>query len=187
MTQDTPKRRGRPAKIRALAHQALVATVEAKEAQEPKQSAPKNVGGRPTIYTPEIAQQVFEIMSKGYSLDGAAGMIGMSHDNMYRWQREHPEFAEAVRNGRVAGTAWWERRVLEIADGAPGNITAALFGLKNRSRAASGWHDISKTEVTGADGGAIQTEVKATIDAKALDPDARAALRAALKAAKASE
>jgi hypothetical protein len=59
------------------------------------------------------------------------------------------------------------------------------LALKNRSRAASGWHhDIQKTELTGADGGAIQTEVKTTIDATALAPEARAALRAAILAAK---
>ena len=171
-----PKRKGKPAKPAAPA-----AVVKAAGPVE------KAKVGRPTKYTPEVAKQVFELMAQGYSLDGAAGMIGMSHDNMYRWQKDYPEFMEAVRNGRVAGTTWWERRVRDIADGAPGNITAALFGLKNRSRAAQGWHDITKTEVTGADGAPIQTEVKTTIDATALAPEARAALRAALKAAKDNE
>ena len=59
------------------------------------------------------------------------------------------------------------------------------LALKNRSRAASGWHhDVQKTELTGADGAPIQTEVKTTIDATALAPEARAALRAAILAAK---
>ena len=171
-----PKRKGKPAKPAAPA--AVV------KADEPIDAAKR---GRPTKYTPEIAKQVFDLMAQGYSLDGAAGMIGLSHDSMYRWQHEHPGFSDAVKNGRVAGTTWWERRVRDIADGAPGNITAALFGLKNRSRAAQGWHDITKTEVTGADGAPIQTEVKTTIDATALGPEARAALRAALKAAKDNE
>jgi len=171
-----PKRRGRPAKP--------AAPVAVVKADEPIDAAKR---GRPTKYTPEIAKQVFDLMAQGYSLDGAAGMIGLSHDSMYRWQHEHPGFSDAVKNGRVAGTTWWERRVRDIADGAPGNITAALFGLKNRSRAAQGWHDITKTEVTGADGAPIQTEVKTTIDATALAPEARAALRAALKAAKDNE
>jgi hypothetical protein len=56
---------------------------------------------------------------------------------------------------------------------------------ENRSRAASSWHhDLQRTEVSGADGRAIQTEVKTTIDASALGPEARAALRAAILAAK---
>ena len=180
MTENTaPKRRGRPPKAQQ-AHD----TAQATEAAEAPQKAPR---GRPSKYSDDVADQVFEYMAKGYSLDGAAGFMGFNPDTFYRWQHEHPYFSESVRKGRAAGTGWWERRVLEIADGAPGNITAALFGLKNRSRAASGWHDITKTEVTGADGGAIQTEVKASIDAAALDPDARATLRAALKAAKGNE
>ena len=51
---------------------------------------------------------------------------------------------------------------------------------------AYSWHDITKTELTGADGAPIQTEVKTTIDATALAPEARAALRTAILAAKAS-
>jgi hypothetical protein len=39
------------------------------------------------------------------------------------------------------------------------------------------------TELTGKDGGAIQTETKMAIDASKLDPDAREALRAAALAA----
>jgi hypothetical protein len=69
-------------------------------------------------------------------------------------------------------------------DTIPGNSQMITLALKNRSRAASGWyHDIQKTELTGADGGAIQTEVRTTIDATALAPEARAALRAAILAA----
>ncbi len=56
---------------------------------------------------------------------------------------------------------------------------------ENRSRAASSWHhDHQRAEVSGADGGAIQTEVKTTIDATALAPEARAALRTAILAAR---
>lgn len=175
-----PKASHKPAEARKAAKVSIAPASAAKSAQ-PAQKRPM---GRPSIYTPELAQQVFDYMAQGYSLDGAAGLIGISHDSMYRWQREHPEFSEAVKNGRVAGTAFWEKQLMAITQGAPGNITGALFGLKNRSRAASGWHDIQKTEVSGVDGKAIQTEMRATIDAKALAPDAREVLRAAVKTAK---
>jgi len=61
------------------------------------------------------------------------------------------------------------------------------LALKNRSKAASGWHhDIQKTELTGADGGAIETEVKTTIDASARGPAPKVVLTAAILAAKGS-
>jgi hypothetical protein len=103
---------------------------------------------------------------------------------VYEWQKLHPEFQRAVQEGRNQALLYWEQRAIAIANGKPGNAQLVTLALKNRSRAASGWHhDIQKTELTGADGGAIQTEVKATIDASVLDPAARAALRAAILAA----
>ena len=104
---------------------------------------------------------------------------------MFSWQAQHPEFQQAIQEGRHRALLFWEERAIAIAHGKPGNAQLVTLALKNRSRAASGWHhDVLKTELTGADGGAIQTEVKTTIDASALGPEARAALRAAILAAK---
>jgi hypothetical protein len=105
--------------------------------------------------------------------------------SMYEWQKVHPEFLQAVQEGRHRALLFWEERAIAMAHGKPGNAQLVTLALKNRSRAASGWHhDVLKTELTGADGAPIQTEVKTTIDATALSPEARAALRAAILAAK---
>ena len=151
------------------------------------QKAPtaKRPVGRPTAYRPEMCEQLIEAMAGGLSAEAGAARIGISARSLYEWQQQHPEFLQAVQEGRHQALLFWEQRAIAVAHGKPGNAQLITLALKNRSRAASGWHhDIQKTELTGADGGAIQTEVKTTIDATALAPEARAALRAAILAAK---
>jgi len=141
--------------------------------------------GRPTAYRPEMGQLLIEAMANGLSAEAAAAKVGIGPRTLFTWQQQHPEFMQAVQEGRHQALLYWEQRAIAIANGKPGNAQLVTLALKNRSRAASGWHhDVQKTELTGADGGAIQTEVKTTIDATALGPEARAALRAAILAAR---
>jgi len=150
-----------------------------------KAVTPKRPVGRPSTYRPEMCQQLVEAMAGGHSAEAGAAKIGISARSLYEWQKVHPEFLQAVQEGRHRAMLFWETLAIDVARGKPGNGQMISLALKNRSRAASGWHhDVTKTEVTGADGGAIQTEVKTTIDASALAPEARAALRAAILAAK---
>ena len=124
-------------------------------------------------------------MATGLSLEAAAASIGISARVVFDWQNRHPEFLQAVQEGRQQALLFWERKAIAMAEGAPGNAQLVMLALKNRSRAASGWHDAQRLEHTGGDGGAIQTENRAVIDVSALDPAARAALRAAMLTVKA--
>jgi len=151
----------------------------------PKPTATKHPGGRPSTYRPELGQELIEAMAGGLSAEAAAAKVGIGARTVFKWQRQHPEFMQAIQEGRHQALLFWEQRAIAVAHGKPGNAQLIALALKNRSRAASGWHhDIQKTELTGADGAPIQTEVKTTIDATALAPEARAALRAAILAAK---
>jgi len=152
------------------------------------QAAPqsKNSGpGRPTRYSKKIGDTLVEAMATGLSLEAAAASIGVSARAAFDWQNRHPEFLQAVQEGRQQALLFWERKAIAMAAGAPGNAQLVMLALKNRSRAASGWHDAQRLEHTGGDGGAIQTETRTVIDASALDPAARAALRAAMLTVKA--
>jgi len=178
MTENTaPKRRGRPPKAAAQ-----VDTAQAAEAAEAPQKAKM---GRPTKYDPAFCDVVIEVGRQGGSMAAMAEACGVLRATLYDWAGQYSDFSAALSRAKQLEQIHWEQMGLQgmFAD----KFNAMVWGLKNRSRAASGWHDITKTEVTGADGGAIQTEVKASIDATALDPDARATLRAALKAAKGNE
>ena len=150
-----------------------------------KATTAKRPVGRPSTYRPELCAQMIQAMAEGLSAEAAAAKIGISARSVFEWQKLHLEFLQAIKEGRHRALLFWEERAIAIAHGKPGNAQLVTLALKNRSRAASGWHhDVTKTELTGADGGAIQTEVKATIDATALSPEARAALRAAILAAR---
>ena len=142
--------------------------------------------GRPTSYRTDVCPRLIALMSEGRSLDGCASLLGVHPDSLYTWQKLHPEFSDAVRAGRAAAIAFWESRLLDIAQGGSGNAQAVQWALRNRSRAASGWdHAHAKVEVSGPNGGAVQVQADlAVIDARLLTIDQRDALKQALMAVK---
>jgi hypothetical protein len=143
----------------------------------------KHPGGRPTLYRREYCRRVIELMSEGRSLEGCAALLGVHPDTLTEWQKVHLEFSVAVRAGRAAATTFWENRLIDVANGAPGNAQAIQWALRNRSRAASGWHhDSVKLEHSGPDGGPVQVESINIIDARSLSPRERAQFRAMLEA-----
>ena len=137
--------------------------------------------GRPTLYSSAIGQELVEAMATGLSLEAAAAQIGLSPRVVFDWQQKHPEFLQAVQEGRQRALLFWERKAIAMADGAPGNAQLVMLALKNRSRAASGWHDAQRLEHTGTDGGPVQVQPVVTqIDATKLTQEQRDALRAAI-------
>jgi hypothetical protein len=145
----------------------------------------KNPGpGRPTRYSREICDALVKAMATGLSLEAAAASIGISPRVVFDWQSRHPEFLQAVQEGRQQALLFWERKAIAMAEGAPGNAQLVMLALKNRSRAASGWHDAQRLEHTGGDGGPVQVQpVVRTIDASLLTREQRQALREAALAA----
>lgn len=107
-------------------------------------------GGRPTSYLPEYCDTAREVLALGHSVVGLAGKIGVSKSTIYEWMDAHPEFSAAVKEGQAGASAWWEERLMKIAQGEDGNATAAIFGLKNR--AADEWRDKATTVHEDPDG-----------------------------------
>ena len=141
--------------------------------------------GRPTSYRPEFCERIVTLMAQGRSLDGCASILGVHPDSLYEWQKKIPEFSDAVRAGRAAAMTFWEERLLEVAKGSSGNAQAIQWALRNRSKAASGWHnDAQRLEHSGPEGTPVQVQPLATIDARSLSVEHRNALKAALLDAK---
>ena len=142
--------------------------------------------GRPTSYRSDFCQRVVTLMAQGYSLDACASFLDVHPSTLYDWQHTHREFSEAVEKGRAAGMAFWEGRLIEVAKGGPGHAAAIQFGLRNRSRAASGWDFAhARVEVAGPNGGAIPVRTTVvTVDARQLSTEQRIVLRQALLEAK---
>ena len=132
---------------------------------------PKHPGGRPTIYRPEMGDMIADAMATGLSAEAAAAKVGISARSLFNWQQEHPDFLQAIQEGRQRALLWWEERALAMAEGKPGSAQIVTLGLKNRSRAASGWHDAQRLEHSGPNGGPIQQRVTADINLKVLTDD----------------
>ena len=59
------------------------------------------VGGRPSSYTPELAQQVLDALAEGELLVDICKRDGMpSQATFFRWRQAHPEFRKAYAQAR---------------------------------------------------------------------------------------
>jgi hypothetical protein len=139
----------------------------------------RHPGGRPSRYTPDIGERIADAMATGLSLDAAAAARRIGPRTAFTWQNQHEEFRQAVEDGRARALLFWERRAISLANGEAGNAAIVALGLKNRSRAASGWHDAQRLEHSGPGGGPVQMQA-VTIDASTLSVEHRNALKAAL-------
>jgi len=134
-------------------------------------ASPQRPIGRPTLHRPELCDQIIAAMGEGLSADAAAAKVGISVRSLYNWQQEHPEFMQSIQEGRIRALLWWEERALAMAHGKPGSAQIVSLGLRNRSRAASGWVDTNKVELSGPNGAAIQQDIRADINLKVLTDD----------------
>jgi hypothetical protein len=61
--------------------------------------------GRPTLYTPEHASRARELCARGATNSDLAGRFGVARSTIGQWLSVHPEFAEAVQQGRGVADA----------------------------------------------------------------------------------
>lgn len=159
-----------------------------------KDSGGKSKGGRPPTrpnpLDPGILDRICEGLTEGESIVKICEPEDMPHFTMvYRAMAKDEAFANAIAKARAAQQEAEIDKMIQIADEAtPENVHVAKLRIWARQwRAAKlapkKYGERVHTEVTGADGGPIET--KATvIDASSLSPDLRESLKAALLAAK---
>lgn len=74
-------------------------------------------GGRPSDFTPEIANEICERLSKGEPLSVICTDDHMpSFQTVYNWEKARPEFLEASARARHIGTHFLAYDSLRIAD-----------------------------------------------------------------------
>ena len=127
-------------------------------------------------------------IQEGEMMTAICADIGVSLTSLATWFAADPERALRANQARMAAADAYveaaEQAILDCID--PAMMTRARELAHHRRWRASKMNprrygDRVTQEITGADGGPIQTAA-ITIDASALDPDQRAALRAALTA-----
>lgn len=84
--------------------QVAVQTVE-KNVEKPE----GYVFGRPTKYKKEYCDMLVEHLSNGLSYEAFAGLIRVSKDTLYEWEKEHKDFSDAKEVGTSAGQLFWEK------------------------------------------------------------------------------
>ncbi|WP_386681854.1 hypothetical protein [Loktanella sp. R86503] len=64
----------------------------------------------------------------------AISLLGISRDTFYRWQKEYPEFSDAVKGVKHRSQAWWEQqgRIATFGGTDGFNATSYIFNMKNR-------------------------------------------------------
>ena len=139
--------------------------------------------GRPSKYKPEFCQQIIELGKQGKSIAQMASHFDVDKASIYDWAASQEEFSTALARAKAHSQTWWENKAQENMDNR--NFNAQLWLKSVASRFREDYTEKQVTELTGANGGAVQVEAKG-VDTDALSPDQRNALRDLILAAKAA-
>lgn len=137
------------------------------------------VMGRPTDYDPDRHIPWIKSMARiGMNNEQMASDMGISVATLYNWQNEHPEFLEAIKEGksesdfkvvsslfrRAMGFSYNEKEIVKTGDAVvkqkvtekfiPPDVSAIKMWLCNRD--PSRWADKNQTELSGPNGAPVQ-------------------------------
>lgn len=137
--------------------------------------------GRPSKYCPEFCELAIEMGKLGYSPAMIAAEFDVDKASMYDWGAAHPEFSTALTRAKTFEQCWWERQGMSGLRSR--DFNANLWIKSAQARFRDDYTERKETQLTGANGGAVQVETK-TVDTDALSADQRNALRELILAAK---
>lgn len=133
---------------------------------------------RPTKFKEEYIPQAEKLCRLGATDVEIADFFEVEVRTLYRWKGENEAFCQALKAGKVEADDRVERSLFSRANGYehdevdirvvggeivqtpirkyyPPDTTAAIFWLKNRRPAE--WREVKGVELTGKDGGPMQT------------------------------
>lgn len=101
--------------------------------------------GRPSEYREEYAEKALEFCLLGATDKEIAEIFGVSKQTLNTWKKKHPDFLASLRKGKQEADGKVARSLYTQA--ISGNVTAAIFWLKNRRRET--WRDKYEHDVAG--------------------------------------
>lgn len=132
--------------------------------------------GRPSKFTEETKAKVVQALRGGNYRNVAAQYAGISHATLRNWLKNgqdpenYPDYAEfleqvekAEADGEVASLALIRRAASD------GNWNAASWMLERKSPERWGKRDMTKIELSGPDGGAIDVNTSLGIDTTSIE------------------
>lgn len=114
--------------------------------------------GRPSEYDPAHCERVIELGQEGASIVEMACDLGVVRQTLYDWGKAHPEFLDALARAREVSQAWWEKIGREGMQ--KKSIDAAIYSRSMAARFPKDWREVKGTELTGKDGGAVETTTR---------------------------
>lgn len=126
-------------------------------------------GGRPTLYEAAHCETVVELGGQGKSHAQIAAALGVSRQSLYEWASVHPEFSVAITHARDLALAWWEDQAQTNL--ATSGFNASLWSRSMAARFPADYTERKQTELTGANGGPVETVTK--IEVVAVEPGER--------------
>lgn len=115
---------------------------------------PKRRRGRPSLYHEGLLPRVREMALGGATNEEIAADIGVTVATLYAWQRDIPNFVDALKPAKAVADQRVENALYKSA--MEGSNTAQIFWLKNRR--PNEWRDKRDIEV----GGELKTDIDDT-------------------------
>ena len=116
------------------------------------------MAGRPTDCTPETIAEVCKWLASGCYVETACGLAGISETTYYKWKRlgddgEEPyaQFVQEVTRAEQQAEARAVALINKAGEEDPRNLQWWLA-----RRHSKRWADVTKQQVTGADGGPVK-------------------------------
>lgn len=100
--------------------------------------------------------EVIELGKQGKSKAQMARHFDVSRDTIYEWAKSHPEFSDALTRAMDYAEAVWEDKADSGIESM--GFNSSLWGRVMSARFPATYRETSRTEVTGANGGAVKTE-----------------------------
>lgn len=66
--------------------------------------------GRPTKYNSEMCKIAYNEFCEGASITEVSAILGITRETFYDWDKNNPEFSDAVKKGLMQSEAWWMKR-----------------------------------------------------------------------------
>lgn len=91
--------------------------------------------GRPSKYNPDIhPKMAIELMSEGKSRSQVYAEIGVALSTFQEWERIHPEFQVALKEGYKLAKAWWEEKARIAVEKHDNKFPATLWMMNMTNR-----------------------------------------------------
>lgn len=136
-------------------------------------AAAKRPVGRPSEYDPDYCERVIALGKEGKSRAEIASDLNCSRVTLAAWERQHPEFLNALQRAKDEELAWWEGQArLGLNKGSAFN--AAIWKQSVSGRFPNEPYR-ERVQLAGKDDGPIEHA-----DLSQLSPDELAAIKAVI-------